>query len=58
MPTQTKNTRNIFKGDNSILQKKPKFCDISYGINKKKDLISSNHHLKNIDDLNPCSKRN
>ena len=36
MPTQTKNTRNIFKGDNSILQKKPKFCDISYGINKKK----------------------
>jgi hypothetical protein len=32
MLIQIKNIGDIFKGDSSILQKKPELCNISYGI--------------------------
>jgi hypothetical protein len=32
MLTHDRDIGNIFKSHDSILQKRPKFCDISYGI--------------------------
>jgi hypothetical protein len=36
MLTHDKDIGNILKGNDSILQKRPKFYDISYGIHGKK----------------------
>jgi hypothetical protein len=35
MLTKTGDTGDIFKSDSGILQKRPKFCDISYDIDGK-----------------------